>query len=51
MNAFDHQRASTEELQLAALRALLASILSQIHQRPQHVARALNLFRRGNSAR
>lgn len=47
MNSFDHQ--SDEELQLAALRALLASILSQIHQRPQHLAKSLELFRRGNS--
>ncbi|KAK4756807.1 hypothetical protein SAY87_006934 [Trapa incisa] len=44
---FDHQTTSMEELQLAALRAILASILSQTHQRPPHVARILKLFRRG----
>ncbi|KAJ8900135.1 hypothetical protein K2173_024251 [Erythroxylum novogranatense] len=34
-------------LQLAALRALLASLLSPSHMRPPHLAQALELFRRG----
>ncbi|OWM87648.1 hypothetical protein CDL15_Pgr022761 [Punica granatum] len=46
-NSFNRQGASTEELQLAALRVLLASILSQIHQRPPNLAKTLELFRRG----
>ncbi|KAI3427709.1 RIX1 domain-containing protein [Psidium guajava] len=36
-----------EKLQLAALRALLASLLSQSHVRPANIARGLELFQRG----
>lgn len=36
------------DLQLAALRALLASFLSFSQARPPHLARGLELFRRGN---
>ncbi|KAF8008951.1 hypothetical protein BT93_J0064 [Corymbia citriodora subsp. variegata] len=36
-----------EKLQLAALRALLASLLSQSHVRSSNIARSLELFQRG----
>lgn len=36
-----------EKLQLAALRALLASLLSQSHVRPSNIARSLELFQSG----
>lgn len=39
--------AMMEKLQLAALRALLASLLSQSHVRPANIARGLELFQRG----
>lgn len=36
------------DFQLAALRALLASLLSSVHVRPPYLAQGLELFRRGN---
>jgi hypothetical protein len=37
------------DFELAALRALLASLLSSVRVRPPYLAQGLELFRRGNS--
>ncbi|XP_043704243.1 proline-, glutamic acid- and leucine-rich protein 1 [Telopea speciosissima] len=43
-----HELASTwADFQLAALRALLASLLSSAHERPPYLSQGLELFRRG----
>ena len=49
MSLANGQMSVTEKLQLAALRALLASLLSQTHVRPPNIAKSLELFQRGNS--
>lgn len=41
--------ATTTELQLAALRALLVSLLSFARVRPPYLAQGLELFRKGTS--
>ena len=41
--------ATVTDLQLAALRALLASFLSFIQERPPYFSQGLELFRRGTS--
>ncbi|KAI6669301.1 hypothetical protein NL676_004186 [Syzygium grande] len=43
----NEQISMVEKLKLAALRALLASLLSQSHVRPANIARSLELFQRG----
>lgn len=44
-------RSTCADFQLAALHALLASLLSPSRVRPPHLARALELFRRGKPCR
>lgn len=39
---------SRADFQLAALQALLASLLSEVHDRPPYLSEGLELFRRGN---